>query len=155
VLGRLAPEPSPARLARYVRRHPTAAAYAGFKDFRLYRMVVTRAHLVAGFGRISWIGAAALLAAGGADSPLATQEAELLDQINKDQAAMLDRCAAALCGRAGEGWRLTGIDIDGADLRCGGEIARLDFLTPVADREAARQAFAALAQSALRGQPSH
>lgn len=155
VLGRLAPEPSPGRLARYLRRHPAAAAYAGFRDFRLYRMAVTRAHLVAGFGRINWIDAAALLAPGGAESPLAAQEPELLEQINEDQGAMLDRCATALLGRAGEGWRLTGIDVDGADLRRGGEIARLDFLTPVGDREAARQAFAALAQSALRGQPSH
>jgi hypothetical protein len=37
--------------------------YAGFGDFRLYRMAIARAHVVAGFGRIRWIEAAALLGA--------------------------------------------------------------------------------------------
>ena len=47
-------EDEPAR-ARFVERHPSAAMYAGFKDFALYRMTVERIHLVAGFGRIDWI----------------------------------------------------------------------------------------------------
>ena len=42
-------------LARYIARHPGAAVYAGFADFRLYRMTVESAHLVAGFGRIHWL----------------------------------------------------------------------------------------------------
>lgn len=60
VLGRIAPAPDPAALARYVARHPGAEAWTAMRDFRLYRLVPTRAHLVAGFGRIAWIEAAAL-----------------------------------------------------------------------------------------------
>lgn len=41
--------------ARFVDRNPSAAAYAGFKDFALYRFAIARIHLVAGFGRIDWI----------------------------------------------------------------------------------------------------
>ena len=41
--------------AKYVARHPSAAMYAGFKDFAMYRLDVERAHLVAGFGRIEWL----------------------------------------------------------------------------------------------------
>src|SRR5262249_50197613 len=37
---------------RFVARHPAASLYADFGDFRLYRVTVTRAHFVAGFGRI-------------------------------------------------------------------------------------------------------
>jgi hypothetical protein len=48
-------------LARFVARHPSAELYAGFGDFRLYRMTVARAHLVAGFGRIHWIEPSALV----------------------------------------------------------------------------------------------
>lgn len=48
---------------RFLARHPSAAAYAGFGDFRLYRMTVQRAHLVAGFGRIHWLTAADVIGA--------------------------------------------------------------------------------------------
>lgn len=45
---------------RFLARHPSASAYADFKDFRFYRIVLDRAHLVAGFGRIRWLEANAL-----------------------------------------------------------------------------------------------
>ena len=61
VLGRVAPDPSAASRRRYLARQPSAAGYADFKDFRLYRMSVERAHLVAGFGRIRWLDRDALL----------------------------------------------------------------------------------------------
>lgn len=41
--------------AAFVARHPSAATYAGFKDFALYRLRIARVHLVAGFGRIDGI----------------------------------------------------------------------------------------------------
>ena len=67
-MGEVAEVADPLLLARFVRRHPSAERYAGFADFRLYRMAVARAHLVAGFGRIDWIegGSAARAGAPGA-----------------------------------------------------------------------------------------
>ena len=62
VLGTAAPTGDPAALARYLDRHPSAALYAGFRDFRPYRVAVERGHLVAGFGRIDWIDGEALRA---------------------------------------------------------------------------------------------
>ncbi len=59
-MGRVEAAPAPALLARYIARHPGAEAWAAMRDFRLYRLVATRGHLVAGFGRIAWIEAAAL-----------------------------------------------------------------------------------------------
>lgn len=41
--------------AKFVAHHSSAATYAAFKDFALYRLAVDRIHLVAGFGRIDWI----------------------------------------------------------------------------------------------------
>ncbi|MGZ3273557.1 MAG: HugZ family pyridoxamine 5'-phosphate oxidase [Caulobacteraceae bacterium] len=61
VLGQVAPCPDPAALERYVARHPSAATYAGFTDFGLYKVRIDRAHLVAGFGKIAWIEAETLL----------------------------------------------------------------------------------------------
>jgi putative heme iron utilization protein len=48
-------------LERYVARHPSARTYAGFSDFDLYRVTIERGHCVAGFGKIAWIDARALL----------------------------------------------------------------------------------------------
>jgi putative heme iron utilization protein len=60
VLGSAAPSPDPAALQRYLDRHPSAEAYAGFSDFDLYRVTIEHGHLVAGFGRIRWLEPSAL-----------------------------------------------------------------------------------------------
>jgi hypothetical protein len=62
VLGTARRHADPAARARYVARHPSAARYAGFGDFHLYRVAIDRAQLVAGFGRIEWLPAADLAA---------------------------------------------------------------------------------------------
>ena len=61
VLGTAVRHDDPSALERYVARHPSAARYAGFSDFHLYRVRIDRGHFVAGFGRIEWIEATALL----------------------------------------------------------------------------------------------
>jgi hypothetical protein len=155
VLGEISLDPEPACLARFVRRHPSAAAYAGFKDFHLYRMRVARGHLVAGFGRIHWIEAPDLLAPGTDASWLRAAEPEILQHMNVDHAETIDLYAQQLLGRHGVGWQMTGVDAEGADLRRGGEVARLDFATLITSPQDTRQTFAALAQSARRGESSH
>jgi len=55
LMGHLAKSGDPDLKARFVARHPSAATYAGFKDFATWRMEVERAHLVEGFGQIYWI----------------------------------------------------------------------------------------------------
>jgi heme iron utilization protein len=151
VLGEVLPEADPDALARFIRRHPAATAYAGFKDFGLHRMRVGRAHLVAGFGRIDWIEGADLLDRTPALDWLRDAEAGVLQHMNADHADTLDRYAQSLLGLAGTGWQLTGIDREGGDLRRAGEVARVSFPSPVTDVPDIRQAFVALAQSAQRG----
>jgi heme iron utilization protein len=146
LLGEVAAIEEPALLARYKRRHPSAAPYAGFADFRLYRLMPARAHLVAGFGRIDWVEGEALLAPGA--PALAAAEAEILAHMNRDHGATLDLYAAKLLGLAPGGWQLTGLDPEGADLRRGKNVARLDFQRPVSDAEGARAAFIQLAAEA-------
>ena len=151
VLGALQADDDPVLLRRFVSRHPSASLYAGFKDFGLYRMQVTRAHLVAGFGRIHWVDANALLGPAADISWLREHEPSILEHMNADHAATVDLYAQHLLHREGSGWRLTGVDREGADLRCGGVVARLDFPAPANDLDAVRQNFVALAQSAKRG----
>jgi len=136
LLGEAGKSTDPDGRARFLARHPAAADYAGFKDFNLYRVETARAHLVAGFGRIHWIAGEALR--GIAAPALAAAEAGIVEHMNADHADALDLMIRVLAGRLGEGWRMTGIDAEGCDLRRGGEIARLDFAAPVRDPEAAR-----------------
>src|SRR4029077_6915026 len=148
LLGRALPTDDRRSLARFIAHHPTRAAYAGFGDFHLYRIEVERGHLVAGFGRIDWIDAGDLLFAGDV-GVLAAAEPEILKHMNDDHGDAIDRYAHRLLGRRGPGWRMTGIDPEGIDLRNGGETARLDFAAlvavPVLSPEAARAALVQLA----------
>ena len=52
LMGQASATDDPDARRRYLDRQPEAAMFAGFTDFAVYRMSITRAHLVAGFGRI-------------------------------------------------------------------------------------------------------
>jgi heme iron utilization protein len=147
LLGRAEIASEPRLLARFTARHPSSAVYAGFTDFRIYRIVVERGHLVAGFGRIEWIeGGELRLSAGSA--ALAGAEPAVLAELNQARAAAIDVCAQKLVGRAETGWQATGIDPDGIDLRCAGAAARLDFPAPALTADLFRAAFDKLVQKA-------
>lgn len=138
VQGRAARTDDARARARFLARHPGAALYAGFKDFAFHRVEIARAHLVAGFGRIHWIEARDVVLDTGASAALAEHEAAIVEYMNADHADAVQLYAIRLLGRAGEGWRMTGIDPEGIDLRRGGEVARLVFEAPVHDPESAR-----------------
>jgi heme iron utilization protein len=153
LLGRALPTDDPRCLARFVSHHPASAAYSGFRDFRLYRVTVERGHLVAGFGRIEWINGGDFLFALDA-STLAAAETEILRHMNEDHSDTIGHYACGLLGRTGTGWRMTGIDPEGIDMRCDGETARLDFAPPVLSSvltpEGARAALVQLAAATRR-----
>lgn len=150
--GRLVPGAAPADRERYLARHPGAALYAGFKDFRFHRFEVERAHLVAGFGRIHWLEAEAI-AAGLPDdvAALGAAEAAVVAHMNADHSDAVGLYANRLLGLAGVGWRLTGVDPDGADLARWPARARIDFDKPAADAEGARVELVRLVKRARRG----
>lgn len=143
-------------LARFVARHPSAAQYAGFADFRLYRVAIRRGHLVAGFGRIAWVEGDNLRFAGDT-RVLAEAEPDIVAHMNADHADAVALYAMRLLRRPGGAWRMTGIDPEGIDLRRHDEPARLDFadhsLSPVFDPAGARQALVALV-AAVRAMPA-
>jgi putative heme iron utilization protein len=139
-----------ARLARrFLARHPDAEMYAGFKDFRFYRVAVERAHLVAGFGKIGWLSAAELDAA--TASGLGDAEQGIVSHMNDDHADAVQLYAGNLLGLAGSAWRMTGIDAEGIDLRQGGQVARLSFEAPLGAASEARKVLVALVGKARAG----
>ncbi len=137
--------------ARFVGRHPGSAMYAGFKDFAFWRIDLTRAHLVAGFGRIHWIDRDKLLYDAGPAASLQEAEADIIAHMNGEHADAVQLYAAKLLGKPGGEWTMTGIDPEGADLRHGGEVARLTFDKPATDAEAARAELVRLVKRARQG----
>jgi heme iron utilization protein len=148
VQGEALPSQSPDLAARYVARHSDAADYLSFKDFNLYLVKVERAHLVAGFGRIHWVDRESILLDTSGCDELAAAEAGIVEHMNEDHRDAVQLYATALLGRSGDGWILTGVDPEGADLRRDSETVRLAFERKVDGPEAARAEFVRLVKRA-------
>ena len=145
--GRLVPvgdDARPALRARYLARHPGASRYEGFGDFAYWAMRVEQAHLIGGFARAFRLAGGDLVAAPAASAALGEAEAGIVEHMNSEHGDAIDVYANHLAERGGRGWRLTGVDRDGIDLRRGGETARITFDDPVDDPAAAREALIAL-----------
>jgi len=140
LIGRAAPIRDTRMLARFLARHPSAETYAGFSDFKLYRVGLERAHLVAGFGRIHWVEEKDLVLTGDF-SALAGAEAAILAAMNGARLGEIERILDR-----GPGWRMTGLDPEGADFRRAGETVRVEFARLVLDGEAALGELAGLAR---------
>ncbi|MEQ9641348.1 MAG: DUF2470 domain-containing protein [Alphaproteobacteria bacterium] len=138
VQGRAAVSSEPRHRARFLARHPEAAQYVDFGDFSFFAVEVEWAHMVAGFGAIHRIAAHDLLPEHGRESPLAEAEASIVGHMNEDHADAIQLYATRLLGAEGEGWRMTGIDPEGCDLRRGGTVLRLPFLQPIRNGNEAR-----------------
>jgi putative heme iron utilization protein len=143
LLGRVAETRDDRLKRRFLARHPDAAMYAGFKDFRFYRVTPERAHLVAGFGRIRWLEAAELLTVPPLPE-LAESEEGIVSHMNGDHSDAVQLYAGKLLGLSGSDWIMTGIDAEGIDLRQAGQIARLAFETPLVAADQARKALISL-----------
>ena len=147
LLGRASPTDYERLKRRFLARHPDAELYAGFGDFRLYRVALERAHLVGGFGKIRWLSAAELMPAPPA-AALVEAEADIVAHMNDDHADAIGLYANRLLQLGGTGWRMTGIDSEGIDLRLEGAVARLALPAPVSGPDEARKALIALVAKA-------
>lgn len=146
VLGRIKKTTDERHARRFLGSHPDAALYAGFGDFAFYRMAIHRVHFVGGFAKAAWFKAPDILSDAKAAEAVAKAEQGVLAHMNEDHGDAIDHYANGLLGRAGRGWRMTGIDPDGADLRLGGRTARLAFDNPVHSRKAIREELVRLAR---------
>jgi heme iron utilization protein len=147
LLGRAATTTDERPKQRFLARHPDAAMYAGFGDFRFYRVALERAHLVGGFGKIAWLSAEELLDAP-PPSALVEAEPDIVGHMNREHADAVALYATRLLGLPSAGWRMTGIDSEGIDLRSGGTVARLALPEAVTGPQEARQALITLAARA-------
>jgi len=144
VLGLIRRSDDPAHRRRFVSRHPSAAGYAQFADFHVYRMDVESAHIVAGFGRIHWLTPAKLLLQPAAE--IAQHEADILTHMNQDHGAAIRHMAEA-AGHEPDDWVMTGVDAEGCDLRRAGAVVRISFARALSTLEEVRAEMIRLARS--------
>jgi putative heme iron utilization protein len=112
---------------RYLARQPEAAMFAGFADFALYRIEISAAHLVAGFGRIVDLRPQDILVdPAGADDLLAAEE-RASAHMNEDHADACRLYATRLHGAPDGDWRCAGFDPEGLELQNGRTALRVPF----------------------------
>ncbi len=133
---------------RYLNAHPSAEAFAGFKDFSFFLIRPSHTHLVAGFGRIVDLEPKQFLTSIADAQALLAAEQDAIDHTNADHRDAVNLYATRLLGAEPADWRCTGCDPAGIDLAAGRLVLRLDFPARVTGPEALRKMLVALADQA-------
>jgi putative heme iron utilization protein len=133
---------------RYLTRQPEAEVFAGFADFAFYRLTLTGAHLVAGFGRIVDLKPADVLTPVADAAELTAAEPDILAHMNADHADTCRLYATRLLGAADGAWRCVGCDPEGLELQLDRTALRLPFPQRVRTPGVLRQVLKQLADAA-------
>lgn len=137
--------------ARYLRYLPQAASYFDMHDFAFYRINITHARYIGGFGKMSWLSSNDLFTVS-MDSPLATQETAIIEHMNTDHAQSLIAYCKHFHQVEATHAQMLGIDSDGFDVNIShgnhAKILRFDFDLPIHDAQSARAALVHMSQLA-------
>jgi len=133
---------------RYLNAHPSASAFADFKDFTFFRIRPSGTHLVAGFGRIVDLKPEQFLTGVGEAGTLIEAEQGAIDHMNADHRDTMNLYATKLLGAEAADWRCTGIDPEGIDMRADAMTLRLDFPQTVNGPAELRKILVKLAETA-------
>jgi putative heme iron utilization protein len=112
---------------RYLAAHPSAEAFADFKDFGFFRIAPSSLHLVAGFGRILDLKPAQFLTDMSDAADLLTAEEGAVAHMNEDHRDAMNLYATKLLSAEAADWRCTGCDPEGMDMQADGATLRLEF----------------------------
>lgn len=148
LIGRIGPNSSATARRRFLARHLSAAAYADFADFTFHSMTIERVHYVGGFGRILELNPLHLLDNLECARDLIEAEGQLVEDLNLNHAADLEDLACGLGMPAKPVPVLVAIDPTGFDLLLAQRVLRVDFPSPVHNREAAKAAILRITNSA-------
>ena len=148
ITGEARPASSPSSKARFLARHPSAAGYADFPDFGMFRLEVAAGHYIGGFGRIVSLSPAELLTDMAGAAALVDAEPAIIEHMNSDHADAVTLYATELAGCPPGDWRMCGIDPAGIDLLHCSNAARVEFPKPVLTAQEARVALIELVKQA-------
>jgi putative heme iron utilization protein len=127
LMGRAEATGDPEARRRYLDRQPEAETFAGFGDFGFYRVALTGAHLVAGFGRIVDLNPQDILIDLAGMEALVAAEADVVAHMNRDHRDAPRLYATKLLGARDGDWRCAGYDPEGLELQDGRTVLRLTF----------------------------
>jgi putative heme iron utilization protein len=99
----------------YLSRHENARYWIDFEDFAFYRMEITDAYFVGGFGVMGWVTADDYLQAEA--DPLAEAAPAIIEHMNKDHADSLLLLAKFFAGAEAEQATMTSVDRLGFHVR--------------------------------------
>jgi heme oxygenase (biliverdin-IX-beta and delta-forming) len=133
---------------RYLAAHPSAEAFADFKDFGFFRIAPSGLHLVAGFGRILDLKPAQFLTDMSDAADLLAAEEGAVAHMNEDHRDAMNLYATKLLGAEAADWRCTGCDAEGMDMQADGATLRLEFPERVKNSNELRKMLVRLAGEA-------
>ena len=108
--GRFVVTTAAAARGRFLARHPAASSYADFADFAFYRLDITSAHFIEGFGRIIPLAAPALAVPPHDAADFAAHEMAAVGELQRRWPAV------------------SGLDPEGVDLRFQARSERINFV---------------------------
>jgi len=148
IMGAFQPVPAAEVAERYAAQHPAARFYLDFPDFSFWRLVPTKIHAVAGFGRIETMEPDEVFLPESTGAAVMAGVPGAIAHMNEDHADSVELYATKLLAAEPGKWRITGIDPDGAHLCLTDKVLRLDFEEPVTGADGLRKAFVSLAHKA-------
>ena len=122
----------PCLRARYLSIHPYATEYIDFADFGLFRITITEARYVGGFGRAMSLKPAQLAPEPCIVAAFDAASAALIATLNSTAVKDIDRIAAMGHVEV-SGWRIVSIDPDGIDLARAETVLRTNFMHRIRD----------------------
>ena len=143
-------EVSDALRALYLERHPSAKYWIDFSDFSFFRLDVTAAYFVGGFGVMGWVTTEDYLAAEA--DPLVDAAPQILAHMNADHADALLAITRHFGGLEAEEATMVACDRLGFVVRArtsgGMKGVRIQFPAPVESRDDARRVLVAMTREA-------
>lgn len=135
---------------RYLRYLPQAAGYFDMHDFAFYRIGITQARYIAGFGKMSWMAGVDMAPPA---NQLAEVETSIIEHMNADHMDSLIAYCRHFHGFDAQDAEMLGIDCDGFDVKAGNsagnqQILRFLFESPISDAATARAALVAMSKQA-------
>ena len=133
---------------RFLARHPKAALYVDFPDFRFYRLEPLSIAINGGFARAFDGDARYILSDIPDREAFAALEESAVTHMNDDHPDTVTLYASTLSGMPKGKWKISGIDPHGVDLALGDQVARVSFVAQVTDAKSLHTALRALAEAA-------
>ncbi len=139
-------------MARYCRYFPESIGYLAMHDFQFYRINITQARYIAGFGKMSWLGSEEVVDINQSVNTITQLETSMIEHMNADHVESMQLYCQHFHQIKPETVHLIGVDCDGFDMEVvindNIKILRVNFESPIFDANSARIAFAALAKIA-------